>query len=145
VPVASSKFNETRPHFSPDGRWIAYDSNTSGRPELFVQAFPGPGAPVQISSGGGGNALWRADGKELFYRTPEQLAYAVDVKTGDRFEAGAPHPLFTVQINAAGMIGNVGLWAVSADGQRFLFNRPLHAEAAWLPIAVFNWVEELKK
>jgi Tol biopolymer transport system component len=145
VPIATSKFNETRPHFSPDGRWVAYDANTSGRPELFVQAFPGPGAPVQISSGGGGNALWRSDGKELFYRTPEQVAYAVDVKTGDRFEAGAPRPLFTVTINATGLIGNVGLWAVSADGQRFLFNRPLHAESAWLPIAVFNWTEELRK
>jgi Tol biopolymer transport system component len=145
VPVATSKFNESRPHFSPDGRWIAYESNTSGRTEIFVQAFPGPGAPVQISSGGGGNSLWRADGKELFYRTPEGVAYAVDVKTGERFEAGAPHTLFNVQINAAGLIGNVGLWAAAADGQRFLFNRPLHAESAWLPIAVFNWTEELKK
>jgi eukaryotic-like serine/threonine-protein kinase len=145
LPIANSKFSETRPHFSPDGRWIAYDSNTSGRSELFVQAFPGPGAPVQISSGGGGNPLWRADGKELFFRSPDQVVYAVDVKTGERFEAATPHALFPMALNAAGMLGNVGLWSVSADGQKFLFNRPLHAESAWLPVGVFNWTEELKK
>jgi Tol biopolymer transport system component len=145
LPIATSKFSETRPHFSPDGHWVAYDSNQSGRSELFVQAFPGPGAPVQISSGGGGNPLWRADGNELYFRTVDQVCYAVDVKTGARFEAGAPRPMFTMSLNISGMSGNVGLWAAAADGQKFLFNRPLHAESAWLPIAVFNWTEQLKK
>jgi Tol biopolymer transport system component len=145
VPIVANKFNNSRPHFSPDGRWVAYDSNQSGLIQLYVQAFPGPGAPVQISSQGGGNPIWRADGTELFFRTPDQLAYAVDVKTGDHFEAGSPRMLFSMPLNVTGALGNVGLWAVAADGQKFLFNRPLHAETAWLPIAVFNWAEELKK
>ncbi len=145
VPIVANKFNNSRPHFSPDGRWVAYDSNQSGLIQLYVQAFPGPGAPVQISSQGGGNPIWRADGKELFFRTPDQVAYAVDVKTGDRFEAGAPRSLFAMPLNVTGALGNVGLWAVTTDGQKFLFNRPLHGESAWLPIAVFNWTEELKK
>ncbi len=145
VPIVASRFSESRPHFAPDGHWVAYDSNQSGRIELYVRAFPGPGAPVQISSQGGGNPLWRSDGSELFFRTPDQVAYAVDVKIGPRFEAGAPRMMFTMPINLTGQVGNAGLWAVSSDGQRFLFNRPLHAESAWLPIAVVNWTEEMKR
>ena len=145
VSIANSKFTESRPHFSPDGRWVSYESNQSGRSEVYVRAFPGPGAPVQISSQGGGNSLWRADGKELYFRSIDQVVHAVDVKTGDHFEAGTPQNLFALPVNLSGLNNNVGIWAVSPDGQKFLFNRPLHAESAWLPIAVFNWTEELKK
>ena len=145
VPIAVNKFNNTRPHISPDGRWVAFDSNQSGVLQLYVQAFPGPGAPVQISSQGGGNPIWRPDGKELYFRSGDQTCFAVDVKTGDRFEAGTPGKMFTMPLNMTGSLNNVGLWAVTGDGQKFLFNRPLHGESAWLPIAVFNWAEDIRK
>jgi Tol biopolymer transport system component len=143
VPIAATKFAETRPHFSPDGRWVAYDSDQSGLAQAYVQAFPGPGAPVQISSQGGGNPYWSADGTQLFYRSLTQDLMVADVKTGERFEAGASHLLFNFPLVLAS--GNVGRYAPAADGQRFLFCAPLPTESAWMPIAVLGWARALRK
>jgi Tol biopolymer transport system component len=88
-------FNETHPAFSPDGRWLAYQSNESGRAEIYVQNFPGPGGRWQVSTAGGVGPAWRADGKELFYAGPDQKLMAVDIQAGETFEAGVPRALFT--------------------------------------------------
>jgi Tol biopolymer transport system component len=136
IPISMTKFSETRPRFSPDGRWVAYDSDQSGRTEVYVQSFPVAGAPIQISNQGGVDPRWRADGKELFYRTPQQEIMAVDVKIGERFEAGAPVRLFTSPLTAAGL--QIQRWIPTADGQKFLFSAPMRAEMA-PPLVVFNW------
>jgi eukaryotic-like serine/threonine-protein kinase len=142
VVIANSHFSEQRVRFSPDSRWVAYDSDQSGRNEVYVQAFPTPSAPVQISNQGGGDARWSADGKELYYRNSQQVIMAVDVKLGDRFEAGAPRQLFASPLLAQGL--QVSRYIPSADGQKFLFSAPMHAEIA-SPTIVFNWNAELKK
>src|SRR5262249_38940792 len=69
-PFLQTPFAESGGRFSPDGKWVAYQSNESGRSEVYVQPFPGPGAKFQISTDGGANPLWRRDGKELFFLGP---------------------------------------------------------------------------
>jgi dipeptidyl aminopeptidase/acylaminoacyl peptidase len=142
ITIAASHFSEARPRFSPDGKWVAFDSDQSGRPEVYVQAFPGPGAPVQISNAGGVDARWRADGKELYYRTQALLLFSVDVSIGERFQAGMPKQLFTTPLLPQGF--QVSRWAPSADGQKFLFSAPMRAELSQ-PLVVFNWPTELAR
>ncbi len=142
IAIATTKFSETRPHFSPDGKWVAYDSDQSGQSQAYVQAFPGPGAPVQISSQGGGNPLWSADGKLLYFRSLSQDLMVADVITGDRFEAGPARLLFNFPLVLGS--GTVGRYAAAPDGQRFVFCSPMSAESAWMPIAVFGWAREMK-
>src|SRR6202030_1842180 len=66
-------FNETAPRFSPDGRWLAYSSDESGRREIYVQPYPGPGGKRQISTEGGTEPVWNPDGRELFYRCANKM------------------------------------------------------------------------
>ena len=140
--AASPRFSESRPRFSPDGRWVAYDSDQSGRPEVYVQAFPGPGAPVQISNQGGVDARWRADGKELAYRTTQMLMMSVDVSIGDRFQAGPPKQLFPSPLVPGSF--QISRWTLAADGQKLLFSAPLRAELS-SPLVVFGWPAELAR
>jgi Tol biopolymer transport system component len=142
VPIAVSRFYEAHPRFSPDGRWVSYDSDQSGRFEVYVQAFPGRGAPVQISNQGGVDARWSADGRELFYRTTQQVLMVVDVKLGDRFEASMPRPLFPSPLQPQGL--QVSRYMPSADGKKFLFSIPMRAELS-SPAVVFNWTTELSR
>ena len=86
-----SDIDEAR--LSPDGRWIAYDSNESGRWETYVASFPGFTQQRQVSSAAGGQALWRKDSKELFYLSLDAKIMAVDVKAGSTIETGMPHML----------------------------------------------------
>ena len=142
ITIAASHFSEARPRFSPDGRWVAYDSDQSGRPEVYVQAFPVPGAPVQISNSGGLDARWRADGRELYYRTQALVLFAADVSIGERFQAGMPKQLFPTPLLLQGL--QVSRWMPSADGQKFLFSAPVRAELSQ-PLVVFNWRTELER
>ncbi len=127
--------------FSPDGRWVAYSSTESGRTEIYVAPFPGPGGKWQISTAGGTAPRWRRDGAEIFYLAPDNklMAAAVNDK-GSSFEVGAVRPLF--QTNS---VGAVSTFVVSADSQRFLINTA-SAQAASAPITVvLNWSAGLKK
>lgn len=111
-------FQEGLGRFSPDGRWVAYVSNESGRSEVYARGFPSAGGKWQVSTAGGTFPRWRADGKELFYVTDAGNLMAVDVKTtGEVIEIGVPKQLFGI-----GPIGGlVGVsYDVSNDGQRFL-------------------------
>jgi Tol biopolymer transport system component len=96
VPVVQTAASEFGARFSPDGRWIAYHSNESGRNEIYVQPFPGPGPRLQISNEGGDTAQWRGDGRELFYVGLDDRLMAAQLRVnGSRIEAGTPVPLFS--------------------------------------------------
>ncbi|HSS45491.1 MAG TPA: hypothetical protein VLO07_09135, partial [Thermoanaerobaculia bacterium] len=136
-----TEFDETLGVFSPDGRWIAYASNESGRFEVYVQPFPGPGGKWQISTAGGTAPAWRRDGKELFYLAPDRKLMTVSVKIGATFETEVPKPLFETHIRN----DPDRHYDVSADGQRFLVNTPLGEETSPPITLVQNWTALLRK
>ena len=140
-------FNASQSQFSPDGKWIAYTSNESGRHDVFVQSFTGaPGAAGggkwQVSNGGGAQPRWRRDGKELFYLGPDRKLMAVEVKGGATFESGPPRPLFQTQV--PGLLDARNHYVASADGRRFLVITPLPDAAAAPITVVLNWTAGLK-
>jgi len=129
--------NENDPQFSPDGRRLAYTSNESGRGEVYLQPFPGPGRKWQISTNGGSFPLWNPNGRELFYRNGDEML-AVDISTSPTFSAGKPRELFEApSLYPSG---------VSPDGQRFLATQPVEPDLPATQInVVLNWFEELKQ
>jgi len=149
-PVARTRFGEGSSKFSPDGRWIAYSSDESGGPEVYVQAFPGPGPKVQVSSGGGIDPVWRRSGGELYYRS-EKAMMVVSVTTSPQFRASAPRRLWEGEYStgAASSCGMPGVsssnYDVTADGQRFLINVPEKEETGSPLTVVLNWTAGLKK
>jgi Tol biopolymer transport system component len=151
-PVVQTSFEEFGGQFSPDGRWIAYASNESGRSEIYVRPFPGPGGKWQVSTAGGAQPRWRRDGKELFYVAPDNrlmavpLGFAADARAVD---VGAPVALFPTRLASGAGIGSVGSFAtaqydIATDG-RFLMNVAVE-EATAPPITIVqNWLAGLKK
>ncbi len=143
LPFLQTNFNEHQAQFSSDGKWIAYTSDVSGRPEVYVQTFPASGGPMRVSTNGGAQPKWRRDGHELFYIAPDRKLMAVEVKLDTTFEAKAPQPLFTTRILT--MTEFRSHYAVTGDGQRFLINSLLE-EAGDGAISVFvNWTAGLKR
>ena len=145
-PFLRTPFTEGAATFSPDGRWLAYVSNETGRPEIYVQPYPGPGGKWQISIDGGTEPDWSRSGRELFYRSGNKMM-AVETTTQPGFSAGKPRMLFegpylaTVFPNAMS-----AAYDVSADGQRFLMVKETEQAAAPAQINVVqNWHEELKR
>ena len=118
---STSTYAERLPSFSPDGRWLAYDSDESGRVEVFVRAFPPPssgqGGKWQISNSGGSGARWSRNGPELVYRSGDQVMTARYTVTGDRFVAEKPRVWIT----------KLGGWAwdLAADGRRVAVLTPV--------------------
>jgi hypothetical protein len=143
-PFLRTPFDELVPKFSPDGRWLAYISNESGRYEVYVQPYPGPGGKWQISTEGGSEPVWNPNGRELFYRSGGKMM-AVDIATQPGFAAGKPRMLFEGRYEPAPF--PAANYDVSSDGQRFLMLKPTEpAEAAPTQInVVLNWFEELKQ
>jgi len=142
VPFVQSRFFDVRPSFSPDGRWVAYESWESGRAEIYVQPFPGPGGKWQISGEGGSEPRWSADGKEIFYLSAASKLTAVPVATSPTFSAGTPKPLFDVHLVQA-VIRN--RWYPAPDGQHFLMLEPENATQSRPMTVVLNWPEMLKQ
>jgi len=140
IPARATPFNDAAPEFSPDGRFLVYMSNESGRVEIYVQTFPTPGRTWQISTSGGIDPHWRADGKELFYRTPDQKLMAVEIRGGDSLEAGIPQPLFTA--SAASGAANTKYFP-DRSGQKFLLVAPLGREFLTPTTVVLNWFAAL--
>jgi Tol biopolymer transport system component len=142
--LLNTAFNETHAQFSPDGRWVAYVSDESGRAEVYVQSFPVSGGKWQVSTTGGDQPQWRRDGRELFYMAPDKNLMAVTVTPGDSFEAGAPVSLFTTRIPTTSLTDDRNNFVPSADGQRFLVIN-LVEEGNTQPITlVLNWASALK-
>jgi serine/threonine protein kinase len=141
--VVQTDFEERNAQFSPDGNWIAYQSNESGRSEIYIQPFPGPGPKTRISTGGGAQARWRRDGKELFYVTLDGRLVAAPIRLPSdsaSVEAGASVPLMLTHLAVAPVeIIDGAQYVVSPDGQRFLVNTAAQ-EATAPPISVIlNW------
>ncbi len=137
--------NQSSAEISPDGRWMAYVSVADdGVRRVYIASFPGGGGRREISPEGGETPHWRADGKELFFtRANKIMAVAVDT-TGSTLDVGGPQALFEVFVLAPAL-GTRSTYAVSADGQRFLFNT-WDAGAALTPITlVVNWAAGLKR
>ncbi len=142
-PVVESPFLTDEAQLSPDGRFLAYMSNESGRYEVYVQPFPGPGPTLRLSTGGGAQPRWRGDGRELFYLAPAGALMAVDIKAGATLRPGVPRRLFSTTV--AVEHPTFDQYAVTADGQRFLVLVPV-GDASSSPITVvLNWTAGLKK
>jgi Tol biopolymer transport system component len=140
-PLVHAEFNESQGQFSPDGRWMAYVSDESGAPEIYVTSFPTPGGIRQISTAGGSQPRWRRDGKELFYVALDRNMMAVTVNTGGTFEADAPRALFETGLPPTPIRQG---YSVSPDGQRFLLAVPVEAASPGMTL-VQNWTALLKK
>ena len=121
VPFVDPKFTSITARFSPDGRWILYTSNESGKNEVAVRPFnPATGMvgePMTLTTDSGRTPLWRGDGKEVFYLTSDGMVTSMEVNAGARFQAGTPKPLFPAP-------SGVLFWDVSPDGKRFLMPVP---------------------
>jgi serine/threonine protein kinase len=143
TPILQTEFEETGGTISPDGRWLAYASNESGRFEVYVQPFPGPGGKWQVSTAGGSLPVWRGDGKELIYTSPEGKFMAVEIRTGAAVESGIPVALFGVRAKSSSGRN----FDVTSDGQRFLVNTPVEGEQIVSPpiVLVQNWTSSLKR
>ena len=125
VPVLQEEFDERGAQFSPDGRWIAFESNRSGDYEVYLYPFPGPGPSTRVSNAGGAQPRWRRDGAELFYVAPDSRLMAVSVELPARgldLSVGTPRPLFSMRVTSTVQGDVTHEYDVSADGQRFLVN-----------------------
>jgi dipeptidyl aminopeptidase/acylaminoacyl peptidase len=143
IPVVVTAANESNLTFSPDGRFVAYGSDQSGTGQIYVQSFPTPTAVWQVSNAGGVDAVWRADGKELIYRAPDQRLMAVEMPGGEGSQPSVPHPLFLARLDFTAFGGRNRI-AVMPDGQRFILISP-PARGALVPTTVvLNWAAELK-
>jgi len=151
-PLVTGPSDEPSAEISPDGRYLAYESNQSGRPEIYVQPFPGSGRREIVSIDGGSQPVWARNGRELFYRTPAQgpmmRMMVVDVTLGDAFTAGKPRVLWEAMRTRypAGTGGRT--YDVAPDGQRFLMiqQRDSVPQTPLTSVVLIqNWFEELAK
>ena len=150
--VLQSSFDEIQGQFSPDGRWLAYSSNESGRYEIYVRTFPEVGGKWMVSAAGGMQPRWRRDGRELFYVAPDTRLMAVTVRQAPDggLEAGPPVALFPMRLATGGNIAFTGFlaraqYAVAPDG-RFLLNMAADNNAVASPITIVqNWTAGLKR
>jgi Tol biopolymer transport system component len=140
--VAVSKFNAIVGTFSPDGRYVAYESDESGRFEIYVQDFPQPRAKRQISTAGGRTPFWRRDGREMFYLSPRFEIMAVPIELRPSFSAGTPNPLFAARLAGASVRAR---YNPTPDGQRFLLLEPGGLTALPVTTVVVNWLAALRQ
>jgi hypothetical protein len=135
-PWLQTPFTEDLPAFSPDGRWVVYRSDESGRNEIYVQGYPERRGKFRVSRGGGDSPHWRADGRELYWTAPDGMLMAAPVTAGPAgFEAGTPNPLFRVPT------GTRSPWfEPDRDGKRFLVAERVGGPEREFPIVVVqNW------
>ncbi len=146
VPFLNGSGAESQGQFSPDGRWVAYRSNQSGRWEILLRRYPGPGSQQLVSSSGGIQPRWRRDGKELFYVGANRRLMAVPIhlpSEGDAVETGVPVPLFTAQL--ADPANQQFGYAVDPHGQRFLMSIVAERTSTTPITIVQNWTARLPK
>ena len=150
--LEAGSFPEGSPKFSPDGRWVAYCSAESGNPQVYVQAYPGPGPRIQVSSEGGTDPVWKRSGGELFYRNGDSMM-VVAVSTAPGFLPGRPAELWKGHYSH-GMSSSCGPpgttssnYDVTADAKRFLMIRDDDQDRAVSRdiVVVLGFADELKK
>jgi hypothetical protein len=143
-PFVRSRFRESQAMFSPDGRWMAYCSAESGRREIYLTPFPGPGRKWQISNEGGDWPDWRPDGKEIFYEAADGTVTAVTVNSrGDSLVVGTPRSLFPLEPHTGHFpFSPAGHTRFSPmpDGQRFLTVEPVGGPASRPLTVLVNWL-----
>jgi serine/threonine-protein kinase len=139
--LINSKFDENTPRVSPDGKWLAYASDESGKLEIYVRPFPEGGGRWQVSTDGGSEPLWSRRGDELFYRSGDQHLMAAQVHTTPPFSVGSRVRLFSTA-NYGGDV-TYTRYDVTPDGRRFIFARQPPSDRDL--IVVLNWAEELKR
>jgi Tol biopolymer transport system component len=151
-PFVDSKSPAGSPKFSPDGHWLAYCSNESGKAQVYVQAFPGPGAKIQVSNDGGTDPVWKRTGGELYFRNGDKMM-AVAVSTAPTFTAGRPQMLWEGHYSH-GMSTSCGPpgatssnYDVTADGRRFLMVKDEAADTAVSKqiVVVLGWADEVAR
>jgi Tol biopolymer transport system component len=149
ISVVRTPFRDNVGRFSPDGRWLAYKTNDTGRDEIYVQAFSGDGAPAgpggkwQISNGGASDMSWRDDGRELYYESLDGrvMAVALDVG-GEGVRAESPRELFAADIDT----GVLHSLQATGDGERFLLLLRPRSEGRGTPLTVIsNWQAALRR
>jgi eukaryotic-like serine/threonine-protein kinase len=142
----ASRFSEQHPEFSPDGRWMVFDSNESGPREVYVQSFP-EGPKRQVSVGGGQMPIWNRSGSELFYVARDGMLMSVALHpAAGRLEIGEPQPLFLLQLGTGGEIPWIRHpYDVSPDGQRFLVIRRAPDTEPDAAVVVTNWTVVLSR
>ncbi len=148
-PFLQADFAEIQPRFSPDGRWVAYVSNETGQFEVYVQSFPRSGGKWPVSVGGGSQPQWRADGREIYYYSPERKLMAVEVNgSGSTLQVAQPQPLFEMRAGGAGVdlgFPGSGYYDAARDGKRFLVaSRPEISETQQIYVVV-NWTADFKQ
>ncbi|MGH9461028.1 MAG: TolB family protein [Vicinamibacteria bacterium] len=142
--LLQTPFDEHTGMLSPDDRWLAYVSNESGREEIYLTPFPGPGGKWQISTEGGTEPLWSRDGRELFYRNGDKMM-AVAISTEPELAPGRPTLLFEGRYRSGVAGGNpVTNYDVARDG-RFVMVRAEEGSGPTQINVVLNWFEELKR
>jgi len=139
-PLLTERFNEWSAGLSPDGDWLAYTSDESGRDEVYVQPYPGPGSKEIISTDGGSEPVWSLRGREIVYRRGTSVM-AVDVEAGPPFAAGAPRILFDGRYEPEPCCG--ANFDATADGERFVMIRRQEGRDLSQIHVIANWVEEL--
>jgi Tol biopolymer transport system component len=133
----ATPYHEHLARFSPDGKWLAYQSNESGQDEVYVQRFPDRRERFLVSQGGGGHPTWRQDGKELYYMSlsGQMMAVAVDLDAVEKAPIGTPQALFSPRLRRTN-------YDVSADGQSFLLNQRLDPESVSSLVLIQNWTAD---
>ena len=158
-PFVQGSFGAVSAQFSPNGRYVAYNSNETGKEEIYVQTFPQqtgrweiyatsfPDARIkrQVTTAGGEQPRWNGNGKELFYLSPDEKVMAVPVTTGEKFESGNPVALFQATPRQPITNAELFVYDVSRDGQRFLINTPVKQTEATPMSVILNWPAKVGK
>ncbi|HSB35480.1 MAG TPA: protein kinase, partial [Thermoanaerobaculia bacterium] len=142
-PILQTAFDEWGGRFSPDGHWLAYCSDNTGRSEVYVRPFPEAGAAWRVSVDGGTQPVWRSDGKELFYVSADRRLMAAPVKMGKGLELGRIEALFEIPLKSSA--SDIALFDVSAGAPRFLVNTPAERQAPPPVTVVVDWAASLSR
>jgi Tol biopolymer transport system component len=139
IAVVQTDYNDQLPQFSPNGKWLAYQSNRAGRDEIYLRPFPGPGSDVPVSPHGGTRPRWNRDGSELFYVEPAARLMAVGVRFGPdgaSFQLDAPRELFAGPIRAQS--DQRQQYVVAPDGKSFILASPVAQTTTSISV-ILNW------
>ena len=140
--VIATNFLDVTPSFWPDGKWLAYSNDETGRMEVYIQPFPGGAGRRQESSAGGARQSWRNNGKELYFWSIDQHLMAVDMhENGADLQLGTPHALFKASV----VSGPTGIYTASADGKKFVMNTVLPQSQSEPLTLITNWTADLKQ